>query len=174
VTAEIEGLPAVTTKTALVTQMTLLSAQRHRSLGKAGFRLRKPAWMAGLPPAAPRPRSHHTVAALLQHTREAKELNRVNGMLINKQMNNTQARCKPAPSPCGPNFLWPRRHVHHAAAQPRFPGRLSALRSAAAPRRQATPKKWRHRIAALSPLLYAAYFARLLAYGSSAGRSEFP
>jgi flagella synthesis protein FlgN len=28
--------------------------------------------------------------ALLQHTREAKELNRVNGMLINKQMAHTQ------------------------------------------------------------------------------------
>ena len=45
VSADIEALPAVTTrKTALVTQMTLLSAQRHRALGKAGF----PAEEAGM------------------------------------------------------------------------------------------------------------------------------
>jgi flagella synthesis protein FlgN len=92
VTAEIEGLPALTTrKTALVTQMTLLSAQRHRSLGKSGFPAEEAgmdAWIAASGEA--RDESASLWQALLQHTREAKELNRINGMLINKQMGHTQ------------------------------------------------------------------------------------
>lgn len=92
VTAEIEGLSAVTTrKTALVTQMTLLSAQRHRSLGKCGFPAEEAgmdAWIAASGEA--REESAGLWQALLQHTRVAKELNRVNGMLINKQMGHTQ------------------------------------------------------------------------------------
>jgi flagella synthesis protein FlgN len=92
VTAEIEALPAITTrKTALVTQMTLLSAQRHRSLGKCGFPAEEAgmdAWIAASGEA--RAESASLWQALLQHTREAKELNRVNGMLINKQMGHTQ------------------------------------------------------------------------------------
>jgi flagella synthesis protein FlgN len=92
VAAEIEGLPAVTTrKTALVTQMTLLSAQRHRSLGKCGFPAEEAgmdAWIAASGEA--REESASLWQALLEHTRAAKELNRVNGMLINKQMGHTQ------------------------------------------------------------------------------------
>ncbi|MRW83306.1 flagellar protein FlgN [Pseudoduganella sp. FT26W] len=92
VAADMEGLPAVTTrKTALVTQMTLLSAQRHRSLGKCGFPAEEAgmdAWIAASGEA--RDESATLWSALLQHTRDAKELNRVNGMLINKQMGHTQ------------------------------------------------------------------------------------
>ncbi|SDG02144.1 MULTISPECIES: flagella synthesis protein FlgN [unclassified Duganella] len=92
VTAEIEGLPAITTrKTALVTQMTLLSAQRHRSLGKCGYPAEEAgmdAWIGASGEA--RDESASLWQALLQHTREAKELNRINGMLINKQMGHTQ------------------------------------------------------------------------------------
>ncbi len=92
VSAEIESLPAVTTrKTALVTQMTLLSAQRHRALGKCGFAAEEAgmdAWIAAS--GAAREESDRLWQALLQHTRAAKELNRVNGMLINKQMAHTQ------------------------------------------------------------------------------------
>jgi flagella synthesis protein FlgN len=92
VKAEIESLQAVTTrKTALVTQMTLLSAQRHRALGKAGFPAQESsmdAWIAASGEA--RDESAALWQALLEHTREAKELNRINGMLINKQMGHTQ------------------------------------------------------------------------------------
>jgi flagella synthesis protein FlgN len=92
VTAEIDGLPAVTTrKTALVTQMTLLSAQRHRSLGKCGFRRGSRHGRVDCRQRRRAARVCHAVAALLQHTREAKELNRVNGMLINKQMGHAQS-----------------------------------------------------------------------------------
>ncbi len=90
VTAEIDGLPAVTSKkTALIAQMTLLSAQRHRALGKAGF----PAEEAGMEAWIAASADQQIAQAwklLLEHTREAKELNRVNGMLINKQMGHTQ------------------------------------------------------------------------------------
>jgi flagella synthesis protein FlgN len=105
VTAEIESLPAITTrKTALVTQMTLLSAQRHRSLGKCGFPAEEAgmdAWIAAS--GAAREESASLWQSLLQHTREAKELNRVNGMLINKQMGHTQGALQ-ALSPKGANF----------------------------------------------------------------------
>ena len=90
VTADIDGLPAVTSKkTALIAQMTLLSAQRHRALGKAGF----PAEEAGMEAWIAASADQQIAQAwklLLEHTREAKELNRVNGMLINKQMGHTQ------------------------------------------------------------------------------------
>lgn len=92
VSAEIENLPAVTTrKTALVTQMTLLSAQRHRALGKSGFPAQESgmdAWIAAS--GAAREEAAALWQALLDHTRQAKELNRINGMLINKQMSHTQ------------------------------------------------------------------------------------
>jgi flagella synthesis protein FlgN len=90
VSAEIEGLEAVTSKkTALINQMTLLSAQRHRALGKAGFAAEEAgmeAWIA----ASGDQHIAQAWTALLDTTREAKELNRVNGMLINKQISNTQ------------------------------------------------------------------------------------
>lgn len=92
VTAEIDGLPAVTArKTTLVTQMTLLSAQRHRALAKSGFAAEEAAmtaWIAASGEA--REESAALWAQLLSQTREAKELNRINGMLINKQMGHTQ------------------------------------------------------------------------------------
>ena len=92
VTADVDSLPALTTrKTALVTQMTLLSAQRHRSLGKCGYAAEEAgmdAWIAASGEA--REESAALWQALLKHTREAKELNRINGMLINKQLGNAQ------------------------------------------------------------------------------------
>ena len=92
VAADVEGLPAVTTrKTALVTQMTLLSAQRHRALAKCGFPAEEAgmdAWIAAS--GDEREESARLWQTLLEHTRGAKELNRVNGLLINKQMSHTQ------------------------------------------------------------------------------------
>jgi flagella synthesis protein FlgN len=111
VAAEIDGLPAITTKkTALVTQMTLLSAQRHRSLGKSGFPAEEAgmdAWIAASGEA--RDESATLWQALLQHTREAKELNRINGMLINKQMGHTQGALQALrpPGSASTNFYGP-------------------------------------------------------------------
>ncbi|KQQ33449.1 flagellar biosynthesis protein FlgN [Duganella sp. Leaf126] len=90
VSAEIEALDGVTSKkTALISQMTLLSAQRHRALAKAGFPAEEAgmeAWIA----ASGDDQIADAWTALLDTTREAKELNRINGMLINKQISNTQ------------------------------------------------------------------------------------
>lgn len=92
VTADIESLPAVTVKkTTLVTQMTLLSAQRHRALAKSGFAAEEAAmdaWIAAS--GAAQEESASLWTQLLAQTREAKELNRVNGILINRQMGHTQ------------------------------------------------------------------------------------
>jgi flagella synthesis protein FlgN len=90
VTADIDGLPAVTSKkTALIAQMTLLSAQRHRALSKAGFAAEEAGMEAWIAAGA----DQHIAQSwkmLLAHTRDAKELNRINGMLINKQMGHNQ------------------------------------------------------------------------------------
>jgi len=91
VTADIEGLPAVTSrKSALITQMTLLSAQRHRALGKAGFVAGENGMDAWLAAGGEQTEGAPIWQALLLQTKAAKELNRINGMLINKQMGHTQ------------------------------------------------------------------------------------
>ena len=109
VAAEMEGMPAITSKkNTLVTQMTMLSAQRHRALGKAGYpaaEAGKDAWIA----ASGADASVATTLwqTLLQHTRAAKELNRINGMLINKQMNHTQGALQALrPSHAAPNNFY--------------------------------------------------------------------
>lgn len=90
IVADIPALTAVTpAKTALVQRMTLLAAQRHRALGAAGFA----AGEAGMEPWLTRTGDTEARAQwqdLLAQTRAAKELNRVNGMLINRHMGHTQ------------------------------------------------------------------------------------
>ena len=90
VVADIDSLTEVTAqKSVLVNQMALLAQQRNQALGLAGFAAQEAgmdAWLEA---------SHDAGAAvlwqqLLSVTREAKELNRVNGMLITKHMSNNQ------------------------------------------------------------------------------------
>ncbi len=90
VAADIENLPNLTVeKSALVAQMAALAHARHSALGAAGFLAQETgmaAWIAAL---------NDDVATqlwqnLLTDTQEAKELNRINGMLINKHMSHTQ------------------------------------------------------------------------------------
>jgi flagella synthesis protein FlgN len=88
--ADADGLAALTPQKAqLVQQMAALAAARHRALGVAGFAASESGmepWLAVSGDATVRERWDR----LLELTREAKELNRVNGMLINKQMAHTQ------------------------------------------------------------------------------------
>jgi len=88
--AVIEKLEEVASqKSTLVTQMSQLSSQRHGALAAAGFAAREEgmdAWLA----TAVEPGAADLWRAVLKLTREAKELNRLNGMLINKQMAYTQ------------------------------------------------------------------------------------
>jgi flagella synthesis protein FlgN len=90
VNADSEGLARLTPrKSSMVQQMALLGRQRHQALGEAGFAARDAGmddWLASSKDEDAR----GLWLALLERTCEAKELNRVNGMLINKQMTNTQ------------------------------------------------------------------------------------
>jgi flagella synthesis protein FlgN len=101
VSADSEGLARITPQKAeLVQQATLLSGQRHQALGAAGFAAREAGmedWLASSKDAAARA----LWLELLELTREAKELNRVNGMLVNKQMTNTQVILNAMRTPAG-------------------------------------------------------------------------
>jgi flagella synthesis protein FlgN len=88
--ADADGLAEITPQKAqLVQQMAKLATERHRALGAAGFAAAESGmepWLAVSADAEVRAKWDR----LLALTREAKELNRVNGMLINKQMAHTQ------------------------------------------------------------------------------------
>jgi flagellar biosynthesis protein FlgN len=89
--AEIDQLAALTPrKTALVGQLAQCAAARHAQLAAAGF----PASEAGMAAWLAAPGNEDGGAlwsALLACTRQAKELNRVNGMLVNKHMAHARA-----------------------------------------------------------------------------------
>ena len=89
VSADADGLARLTPrKAALVQELAQLARERHAALGKAGFAPSEAGmepWLATQDDAA---RAAWT--GLLAQTAEAKELNRVNGMLINRQMAHTQ------------------------------------------------------------------------------------
>ncbi|HEU4374315.1 MAG TPA: flagellar protein FlgN, partial [Telluria sp.] len=101
VSADSDGLTAVTEqKSAQVQQMAALAGRRHQALGAAGFAASEAgmeAWLADSKHDA----AHALWRALLERTRAAKELNRVNGMLINKQMTNTQLVLNAMRTPAG-------------------------------------------------------------------------
>lgn len=90
VAADAEGVAGITPrKTQLVQQLATEATQRHRALAAAGF-------TGGEADMAPWLAAHGSTEvrsqwdSLLEAAREAKELNRVNGMLINKHMANGQ------------------------------------------------------------------------------------
>lgn len=101
VSADGDGLAAITPqKSTLVQQMAVLANQRHRALGAAGFAAGEAGmeeWLEKSSDSAAR----SLWLALLQRTRDAKELNRVNGMLINKQLVHTQVVLNAMRTPAG-------------------------------------------------------------------------
>jgi flagella synthesis protein FlgN len=101
VSADTDGLTAITPqKSQLITQMAQLAGQRHQALGAAGFDARETgmdAWLASCTDPAASPLWQD----LLTLTREAKELNRINGMLINKQMTYNQNVINAMRTPAG-------------------------------------------------------------------------
>lgn len=89
VAADAEGVAGITPrKIQLVQQLAAEAAVRHRALAAAGFA----GGETGMEPwlAAQGPDVRTQWESLLEATREAKELNRVNGMLINKHMAHGQ------------------------------------------------------------------------------------
>jgi flagella synthesis protein FlgN len=101
VAANSDGLATLTPlKNQLVEQMAALAAQRHHSLAHEGFAASETgmvAWLVRISDAA----LNASWQLLLDKTRDAKELNRVNGMLINKQLNNNQALINAMRAPAG-------------------------------------------------------------------------
>ncbi len=90
VSADIDSLDAVTPRKAeLINEMALQANQRHRALGLAGFAPREAGMQAWLD-AHGTPEDVALWHDVLAQTREAKELNRLNGMLINRQLSHTQ------------------------------------------------------------------------------------
>ncbi|MFC5547943.1 flagella synthesis protein FlgN [Massilia aerilata] len=90
VSADADGLSNLSPKKLQLAQkMAELARLRHRALGAAGF----PAAESGMEPwlaVGGNDELRSQWNQLLAMTREAKELNRVNGMLVNKQMAHTQ------------------------------------------------------------------------------------
>jgi flagella synthesis protein FlgN len=90
VSADADGLSTISPKKLQLAQKAAeLSRLRHKALGAAGF----PALEAGMEPWLAVGGNDELRAQwnrLLELSREAKELNRVNGMLVNKQLAHTQ------------------------------------------------------------------------------------
>ena len=90
VSADADGLAGIVPeKLKLAQRAAELSRIRHKALGAAGFQ----ATEAGMEPwlaVGGNDELRDTWNRLLDLTREAKEINRVNGLLINKQLAHTQ------------------------------------------------------------------------------------
>lgn len=101
VTADADGLAETTPhKNALLQALADLSAQRHMALAAAGCEASE----AGMEPwlaVGGTPEARAQWDALLALAREAKELNRVNGMLINKQLAHNQGVLNALRMPAG-------------------------------------------------------------------------
>lgn len=111
VASDIDGLQSITEQKAkIVAQVSELAQQRHRALAIAGFAPEEKnmqAWLSSI--------NQENVSAaweqLLSITKAAKELNRVNGILVNKQLsynqNALEALQAPIQSKVGSNFYGP-------------------------------------------------------------------
>lgn len=99
--ADADALAGITEKkAALINQAGNLAKQRHAMLAAAGFAEQESSmrdWLASIQ----KEELAQAWEDLLNITRDAKEINRINGMLINKQMANTQnaLNALQAPSP---------------------------------------------------------------------------
>ena len=100
VSADSDGLDQITPqKSALVQQAAALAGRRHLALGSAGFAASETGMDDWLQEAGAEARAQWT--DLLNRTRAAKELNRVNGMLINKQLSHAQTALNAMRTPAG-------------------------------------------------------------------------
>ena len=96
-----DGLATLTPlKNQLIEQMAAFAAQRHASLAKQGDAASE-AGMAAWLERVGDPALNKSWRQLLERTAEAKELNRVNGMLINKQLAHNQGLIQAMRQPAG-------------------------------------------------------------------------
>jgi len=112
VAADIDRMTALTPhKSDLVSQLALLATARHKALAALGYAAEEAgmeSWLA----------AHNDAAAsalwqqVLDTTRAAKELNRINGMLINKHLSQTQGALQALrPQQPGGNVYGPSGHT---------------------------------------------------------------
>ena len=101
VAADADALAELTPgKVVLVQELVQLSRQRHATLGGIGFEAGEAgmeAWVASHADAATRTQW----SGLLTAAAEAKELNRVNGLLINRQLAHNQTVLQALRTPAG-------------------------------------------------------------------------
>jgi flagella synthesis protein FlgN len=101
ISADADGLSTITpNKLQLAQRAATLSRVRHKALAAAGF----PAGEAGMEPwlaVGGNDEQRAEWDRLLELTREAKELNRVNGMLVNRQLGQAQAALNELRGPAG-------------------------------------------------------------------------
>jgi flagella synthesis protein FlgN len=101
VALDADGLAELTPKkNALLTELAALSQHRHAALAAAGCEGSE----AGMEPwlaVAGTPELRAQWAELLEAAREAKELNRLNGMLINRQLAHNQGVLNAMRTPAG-------------------------------------------------------------------------
>lgn len=123
VRADSDSLTSLTPlKSSLVAQMNQLAGSRHAALGAAGFA----AGETGMQPWLDQ--AHDAAGAslwqdLLALTREAKEINRVNGMLITKQLAHTQVMINAMRQPAAGAenaFYGPKGHATGSGPSRRF------------------------------------------------------
>ena len=101
VSADTEALERITPRKAqLVQEMSVLARQRHLALGAAGFAAEESGMQAWLD-ASGNEAATASWRDLLAKTREAKELNRVNGLLINKRLAHNASLLNAMRNPSG-------------------------------------------------------------------------
>lgn len=101
VAANTDGLATLTPlKTQLIEHMAALAAQRHQSLAQQGFAASETGMTSWLVRMS-NPSVDASWQQLLAKTADAKELNRVNGMLINKHMAHNQGLINAMRTPAG-------------------------------------------------------------------------
>jgi flagella synthesis protein FlgN len=89
--ADIDSLTALAEEKAqTVAQLTALSTTRHQAVAAAGFTANETSMQEWLNSPAATVADNESWAELLNLARSAKELNRVNGLLIGKHMSRTQ------------------------------------------------------------------------------------
>lgn len=121
IAADIDSLIEVTAqKSVLVGKMAALASARHRALGAAGFAAQETGMQAWMDASG-----ESTDARLWQQvldlTRAAKELNRVNGMLINQRMAHAQGALNTLrPNAQGGDVYGPSGHASSPSANRRF------------------------------------------------------
>jgi flagellar biosynthesis protein FlgN len=91
INADLEALTTLTEEKAkVVARMTELAQQRHRALGANGFEAGETGMQAWLNSRAAAPAVEKTWQDLLTLAKQAKELNRTNGLLIGQHMARNQ------------------------------------------------------------------------------------